>query len=760
MSTILRPTELRQPDAAKRAAGPRSDPPGAAGAKLLERLSPPQGWLAVLGFAAAAEAMAGSLAAAHWQPGLTGLPWLVGLAVALGFLFTRGRRVNWVFWAFGLAVGLAVSVELPASGFLSGTFGWAQQFFVVLGQLVTWVQKSLGGRITQEDILISLAIAGFAYFWVYLNYLLAVRLRLGWLGAGLLGAPLFGNVMFKPASGGVWLALWAAGSLAMALSVGLHRRERFYRRLAFSGWRGGSRVALAGGLAMAALATVAFAFAPPVKVNQKLNELYQKLNGPIGQAQRAYEQLGVPKQYDASQIRFDTFQARLRFLGPFRPGTALVMKIRSSRGRYEQGLVFDHYDRDGWTNTRFNTFQSNSSEFSTLTGQQETSRDRDRQQVAEEVIAVRPAGALLFAPPQPLGASIRLKGDGFGDLRATATVQPNQLYTSAALESTATAEALAAATGPIPASVSQPFMELPPDLPARIKQLAEQQTSGKLSAYDKATALEAYLRTFPFDTETPPPPAGRDGVDWFLFDLRRGYSDYSSSAMAVMLRTLGIPSRVAAGYTPGQLDPTDGLYHVTEKDTHTWTQAYFPGYGWIDFEPSPDNPAFPRSHNPREQPTAGAASKPQPTPEQNATPTPGPGAGASPSGGGAGGGGSRFPWWLLLIAAGVLGAGGYFYSRLRGAPGARLAYMRVALTGTLLGMRPHSWQTPREYGRELQARRRFDRGATETIIGLYNADRYGSQRLDERGNRRAWTAWRYLKGRLLRPWRRERDSGS
>jgi transglutaminase-like putative cysteine protease len=720
-------------------------------------LSPPREWLAVLGFAAAAEAMACSLSTAHWQPGLTGLPWLVGLAVALSFLFTRGRRVNWALWAFGLAVGLAVSVELPASGFLSGSFGWNEQFLLVLGELVTWVQRGLGGRVTQEDILISLALASFSWFWVYLNYLLAVRLRLGWLGAGLLGVPLFGNVMFKPATGGSWLVLWAAGSLAMLLSLGLYRREQLYRRLAFLGWREGNRVALAGGLGMAALATIAFALAPPVKLNEKLNGLYQKLNGPIGQAQRAYEQMGVPKQYDASQIRFDTFQARLRFLGPFRPGTELVMKVRSDRGRYEQGLVFDRYDRDGWTNTRFNTFQNNSNEFSTLTGQQETSRDRDRKQIAEDIIAVRPAGALLFAPPQPLGASVRLKGDGFGDLRATASVQPNQLYTSAALESVATAETLAATTGPIPPSVSQPFMELPPDLPARIKQLAEQQTAGKLTAFDKATALETYLRTFTFDTETPPPPPGRDGVDWFLFDLRRGYCDYNSSAMAVMLRTLGIPARVAAGYTPGQLDPTDGLYHITEKDTHTWTQAYFPGYGWIDFEPTPDNPAFPRARNPREQPTAGAASKPQPTPERNATPTPGPGAGASPSSsaGGGAGGGSRFPWWLLAVAAAVGGGGAYFYSRLRGTPGARLAYMRVALTGTLLGLRPHIWQTPQEYGRELQARRRFDRGATETITGLYNADRYGASRLDERGNRRAWTAWRYLKSRLLRPWKRQ-----
>jgi len=109
---------------------------------------------------------------------------------------------------------------------------------------------------------------------------------------------------------------------------------------------------------------------------------------------------------------------------------------------------------------------------------------------------------------------------------------------------------------------------------------------------------------------------------------------------------------------------------------------------------------------------------------------------------------------LLLALAALAGAGWWLYSRLRGAPGARLAYARIALAGTLLGLRQHRWQTPLEYGRELQAHRRFDRGATETVTSLYSASRFASQPLDERGNRRAWTAWRYLKGRLLRPWRR------
>jgi Transglutaminase-like superfamily/Domain of unknown function (DUF4129) len=369
---------------------------------------------------------------------------------------------------------------------------------------------------------------------------------------------------------------------------------------------------------------------------------------------------------------------------------------------------------------------------------------------------VKPAGALLFAAPLPLGASVGLKGDGFGDLRATAVVAAGQHYTSASLESTATAEVLAAANGPVPSDVRDAFLQLPSDLPPRIKQLAQQQTAGKSNAFDKADALETFLRTYPYDTEVPPPPSGRDGVDWFLFDERRGYCDYTASAMAVMLRTLGVPARVVAGYAPGQLDP-DSLYHITAKDSHTWTQAYIPTYGWIDFEPSAVEPQFPRMHSPRPSPSPGP-DQVQPTPNPSATPTLQAGGSSSPSSGAGSNSTRNFPWWLLAVVAALIAGGAYLYSRLRGAPGARLAYVRVALAGTLMGLRRPAWQTPREYGKALQLRRGFDPGATDIVTSLYGSERYSEHTLDDRANRRAWAAWQYLKARLLRPWKRRSAS--
>ncbi|MDE3075165.1 MAG: transglutaminase domain-containing protein [Chloroflexota bacterium] len=762
MSTLLRerpPTADVPPEPA---ASPRPRRRAGLPFLLLHLLNVREGWLAVVGFALAAEAVAGSVRAAYWQPGLTDLPALVAVAMLAGYFSGRELVPRPAGYLLAAAAGAVASVKTVGDGALASNLGLAAQLGAVLARLVDWTGKAVSGQVTEDNLLIALAVAAFLYCWTFLAYRVGVTHGAGWPASAMLGAAILANVQFKAGAASPYLLVWAAGCLILNLRLSLGRKRSFYQRLRFADWRSGERLALAGGLAIAGLVALAFGGVPQVQVNKTLNDLWNRVNGPIGQAQRLYQSFGVPQQLDPSQIRGSGFEPRLRFLGPFHPGVELVMKVRSDRPRYQQGLVYDRYDAGGWTNTRFEQFQNNSSEFATMTAQRETARDRDRRQISEEIIQVRPQGALLFAAPQPLGASVKLKGDGFGDLRATAVIQANQRYTAASLESTATAESLASAAGPVPAGIRAAYLQLPAGLSARVKQLAQRETAGRRSAFDQAEALEAFLRTFAYDTEIPPPPAGRDGVDWFLFDMRRGYCDYTASAMAVMLRELGIPARIVSGFAPGSLDPGDGYYHVTEKDTHTWTQAYFPGYGWIDFEPSAQQPPFPRAHAPRSSSAGGAQSQPTPTLAPSFTPTPGGGAGSSHQPGPGAGStdrpgsqpGRTFPWLLLLAI--LAGAGGILYAAARRSAelGARLAYARLALLGTILGLRPHRWQTPREFGRELNARRGLDPVSTDTITGLYSADRYGRQPLGRSDNRRAWSAWERLRDRFVRPWRR------
>lgn len=131
-----------------------------------------------------------------------------------------------------------------------------------------------------------------------------------------------------------------------------------------------------------------------------------------------------------------------------------------------------------------------------------------------------------------------------------------------------------------------PFLRLPSSLPPRVGELARELTRDATSPYDQALLVEQYLRSLPYTLDAPAPPAGRDFTDYFLFDLRRGYCTYSSTAMAVMLRTLGIPTRWVQGFAV-PVSGEAGTYVVHNSQAHAWVEAYFSGYGWVAFDPTP-----------------------------------------------------------------------------------------------------------------------------------------------------------------------------
>ncbi len=132
------------------------------------------------------------------------------------------------------------------------------------------------------------------------------------------------------------------------------------------------------------------------------------------------------------------------------------------------------------------------------------------------------------------------------------------------------------------------YIQLPPDMPARVGDLAHEITAGAETPYDRAVAVEEYLKTnLTYNLAIDPPPLGADGVDHFLFDSREGYSEYFGSAMTVLMRSLGVPARMATGYTSGNSLDGSSLYIVSDHHSHGWTEVYFPEFGWIAFEPTP-----------------------------------------------------------------------------------------------------------------------------------------------------------------------------
>ncbi|UYO06309.1 transglutaminase-like domain-containing protein [Paenibacillus sp. PSB04] len=143
--------------------------------------------------------------------------------------------------------------------------------------------------------------------------------------------------------------------------------------------------------------------------------------------------------------------------------------------------------------------------------------------------------------------------------------------------------------GADPARVKDEYLQLPDKLPERVKQLADRITSASLTRYDAVVAVEDYLKTYyAYTMDTRVPPQGEDFVDDFLFTTRKGYCNHFSTAMAVLLRSEGIPTRYVRGFAPGKEDSSHpGRYQISEGDAHAWVEVYFPGSGWIPFDPTP-----------------------------------------------------------------------------------------------------------------------------------------------------------------------------
>jgi protein-glutamine gamma-glutamyltransferase len=140
-----------------------------------------------------------------------------------------------------------------------------------------------------------------------------------------------------------------------------------------------------------------------------------------------------------------------------------------------------------------------------------------------------------------------------------------------------------------PDDIRDTYLQLPPQLDPRIPELTRKIISSAKAdnPYDQALAMEKYFRTnFTYTLNIPGNP-GKDPLAHFLFETKAGFCEYFATAMAVMLRTQGIPSREVNGFLPGEYNDVGGDYIVRASDAHSWVEAYFPGTGWLTFDPTP-----------------------------------------------------------------------------------------------------------------------------------------------------------------------------
>jgi len=149
---------------------------------------------------------------------------------------------------------------------------------------------------------------------------------------------------------------------------------------------------------------------------------------------------------------------------------------------------------------------------------------------------------------------------------------------------------LRVASAVFPASLAAIYLQVPP-LDPRIKQLAQQITANAPTEYDKTAKIEQYLKAHYTYTLDLRGPRTADPLAHFLFTGRAGNCEYFAAAMTVMLRDVGIPARYVGGFLSGEYNDVGGDWIVRASDAHVWVEVFFPGFGWITFDPTPPGDA-------------------------------------------------------------------------------------------------------------------------------------------------------------------------
>jgi protein-glutamine gamma-glutamyltransferase len=272
-------------------------------------------------------------------------------------------------------------------------------------------------------------------------------------------------------------------------------------------------------------------------------------------------------------------------------GDEIVLKVRAPSPDFWRGQTFSEFDGRSWTAD---------ADVGTLTqGPEHIIRRSVGDVVGSDDTFVQTFYAevdlpnLVFAATSPqrvlLDAPLWQRPDGA--LRADVVLPAGSAYTVVSSRSNPTAESLRA-EGVLGAHGSPPaYLRLPESTTTRVRALATELAAGSPSTYDTILAIEAWLHAnVQYDLDAPVPANGRDAVDDFLFESKRGFCEQIASATAIMLRSLGVPARIATGYVPSDRDEVAGVWISRAKDAHAWVEVHFPGFGWVPFDPTASVP--------------------------------------------------------------------------------------------------------------------------------------------------------------------------
>ncbi len=574
-----------------------------------------EGWFSLFLLATIVYSTVWSIQVAAWVDHLNTLTFVTAIGLLLGVWAAKQRHFSSL-----LVHGIATVLDLllafwqTAAAFYNGSM---TGFIQGLGR---WFVLLAGGGSSNDDSIFLFLILVLGFFLAYTSAWLLYRMRNPWLLIVANSIVLLINLDNVPSGYIVFLVIFLIASLLLLLRFNLFESVQRWNRsgLRYSddlGWD----FMQAG--ALISIGILIFSWILPGDYKDPTASLiWDSKDSPFVQAQNVWDR-AIAVNGGVNPANHGNFRDTLVLGGDPNLTREIVYRVKSNdaQPQYLMLLSYDTYN-GGWSITNSETQPLAISANTPLAANAVKVRI-----IKQTIEIVTPPGELHpYIAGASTVASMSIKASvvpGAGGIVAWLGDKGN-LAVGTRYEVTSevsAADEQSLRSIPMPADAPKYNPDLNPDEPAPVEtfdpQVAKDFTqipdtishdprlqallkkivpNPKISMYDKVVNIETYLRTnYKYNTNIHP-RSGEDPVLWFLFDnnAKDGFCNYFSSAMTLIARSLGIPARVVAGYTHGNLE--NGQYVIRGVDAHSWTQVYFAGYGWVNFEPSASFATFPR----------------------------------------------------------------------------------------------------------------------------------------------------------------------
>jgi len=639
----------------------------------------------------------------------------------------------------------------------------------LLDRMHAWWSAATQGGISNDGLPVVVVMLVLTWLGAYASSWAIFRWKNPWLGLIPSGLALMWNISFIPGQFSYAFVVYCFGAVLLVMRMNVEQKQRIWNteRVAYPEFMSLSVLHLTFWATVALL--IGVWLMPLAHRSDTAKERWDDFTAPVTSRLTPYARVFVgvnaKKPINVHNIKDALpFQGRITLNG--KDAVQIDVELTPDMAQFLREQSFDEYTSNGW--------KVNVNGVPLPAGEQTIADEvvspngepfpGTRQDVTINITIKGDNDDHLFSVGQPLEASVPAEARVGQDLPDVSSLEPKEnlsnddTYSVTGSAAVPSIELLNAAGTDYPQWVLERYLQVPENLPERVAVKAREVTTGAETPYEQAVLIQQYLRTFPTDFSVPTTPPGRDTVDFFLFDVQRGYFDYHASAMAVMLRTMGVPSRVATGYVIDPLTKDDGnTYRLTQRNAFAWPEVYFPAIGWVEFSPSPSQPTIPRrSDAPTAQPTpAGSSGERGLGDGLDLGGLESPPLGAPIADTGSGGGDNSLPLFIGLFAVAVaivvLAAAATFAWEygLGGLSQPARFWEKAIRLATLGNARPQPQETPREFAARL-GRDVPGAGAAGYVAAKYETARFGHKDLSEDEAERLESAWTSLRNALLR----------